>query len=292
MSTIASTKRLNGPPQSSPPKISIVWEWVDPLKAQEFLGTNFQKNRAIKERLLRRLCDAISGGYFFPTHQAIAFDQDGNLVDGQHRLTAIVRMSYSTWLLVARGMPREHIEAVDRGSLRKDYDQINMVSDDKVCHIHVSIAKVMHIGILGRSRSPIEFTASPLRNFIARHREAIDFVSAYNCRGVTAPLLGILAKAYYHMDHDELRHFLTVLRDGITSSPRDQPIIKLRDFASDIRNTAGGASSRETLSRKTMAALLAFREHRPLKNLVEVAKDPFPIEGAMVAPCDFQLEGA
>ena len=42
MSTIASTKRLD---DLTPPKISIAWEWVDPLKAR-VSGYQFSKKQS------------------------------------------------------------------------------------------------------------------------------------------------------------------------------------------------------------------------------------------------------
>ena len=219
--------------------------------------------------------------YFFPTHQGIAFDLQDELIDGQNRLAAIVRTGIGVWILVARGVDRLHIEAVDRGLLRSDYDNINMSTEMDVSHIDVAIAKAMYLGLRNRNDSLPEFTGNPLVSFLKLHVEAIEFVSGFNMKGISAPILAMAAKAYYHMDHDDLAHFLQVLRSGVVNSERDQPIIKLRDFSRDTRNTQGGGTVRKILSAKTLACIVAFKEGRQLRYLQEIGKDPFPIEGSI-----------
>lgn len=68
---------------------------VTPTIAEEWLKKNNPKNRSIGSRHVARLVADMEAGRWYLTHQGIAFDVDGQLVDGQHRLEA-VRQSGAT----------------------------------------------------------------------------------------------------------------------------------------------------------------------------------------------------
>jgi len=57
-------------------------------------------------------------GAFLLTHQGIAIDTDGNLVDGQHRLNAILKYGGSVKMLIAYNTDSEAFRGMDRGTTR------------------------------------------------------------------------------------------------------------------------------------------------------------------------------
>lgn len=84
------------------PKISAEWTYVTPELAMEWLEYNFENNRSIKRSYVEKLKLEMTSGSFKVTHQAIAFDEGGKLIDGQHRLTAIMESECGQWVLVCR----------------------------------------------------------------------------------------------------------------------------------------------------------------------------------------------
>src|SRR5438874_11918141 len=62
---------------------------ITPKKALEYLEHN-TANRPLSGRTVRDFAQAMRRGEWRVTHQGIAFDTSGALVDGQHRLAAIV----------------------------------------------------------------------------------------------------------------------------------------------------------------------------------------------------------
>lgn len=80
---------------------------VTPAMAKEFLKHNVI-NRKFRRSHYETLRQAFDRGEYVPTHQGIAFDTDGNLVDGQHRLTAIANQpeDFSVEILVVRGLEK------------------------------------------------------------------------------------------------------------------------------------------------------------------------------------------
>lgn len=77
-----------------------------------------KKNLPLRKAWLNELCKILSGGRWKYLHHAIAFDEDGWLQDGRHRLTAIVTTGVGAELLIAVGMSRENYSAVDTGGKR------------------------------------------------------------------------------------------------------------------------------------------------------------------------------
>jgi hypothetical protein len=58
---------------------------IAPAKAAEMLDAN-TTNRPLSRTVVRAFGEAMSRGDWMVTHQGIAFDVNGVLVDGQHRL--------------------------------------------------------------------------------------------------------------------------------------------------------------------------------------------------------------
>lgn len=74
---------------------------VTPALARAWLEHN-EGNRQINRTHVADLARDMTDGRFRLTHQPIAFDAAGNLIDGQHRLTAIAQSGCTVELMVAR----------------------------------------------------------------------------------------------------------------------------------------------------------------------------------------------
>lgn len=83
---------------------------VTPSLAREWLKKN-TKNRPIRPSHVETLRQALVRGEQVTTHQGIAFDTEGELIDGQHRLAAISLMTDGfSWLLqVTWGLDRDTV---------------------------------------------------------------------------------------------------------------------------------------------------------------------------------------
>jgi hypothetical protein len=81
---------------------------MTPALAKEFLKLN-TINRPVRPSHVETLFQAFSRGEYVTTHQGIAFDSEGRLIDGQHRLLAIASMpdGFSVQILVTWGLARD-----------------------------------------------------------------------------------------------------------------------------------------------------------------------------------------
>lgn len=110
--------------------MKIAWEKITPKKAADYLKKN-TINRSLREETVKAYEADMRRGKWVRTHQGIAFNDRGNLIDGQHRLSAIVRSGATIEILVTRGIPaligKEHtMDAVDRGVARTIGDQLRL----------------------------------------------------------------------------------------------------------------------------------------------------------------------
>lgn len=90
---------------------------ITPSQAERWLEMK-GKNRKVSLRHVKYLAAEIISGRWRLTHQGIAFGDDGRLLDGQHRLAAIVEAGLTTNMMVTTGVPIGEFSIVDRGMPR------------------------------------------------------------------------------------------------------------------------------------------------------------------------------
>jgi len=87
---------------------------VSPEQAIVWLDQN-TRNRRMRKWYAMALSEAIKRGEWITTHQGIAFSESGVLLDGQHRLQAIVLSGMPVLMLVVTGIDDEAFKVIDRG---------------------------------------------------------------------------------------------------------------------------------------------------------------------------------
>lgn len=104
------------------PPFEVHFEEIGPERAQELLDTlpdhGPSKNRNRSRLRVARYAEDMEEGFWDVTHQGIAIDEFGVLMDGQHRLEAIVESGIPQILLVCVGVPRATFWLIDGGFTR------------------------------------------------------------------------------------------------------------------------------------------------------------------------------
>ncbi len=107
-------------------------ETITPDMALSYLSCN-QGNRPVRVNQVKSLADAIKRGEWRLTHQGIAFSSNGRLLDGQHRLSAIVEAGVPVRSLVSRGLDDETFMSIDIGNRRSHADVLR--TDQKLVEV-------------------------------------------------------------------------------------------------------------------------------------------------------------
>lgn len=100
-------------------------ELVTPEVAKKYLENN-SVNRTLRQSNVKQMCELLTNGSFMLTHQGIAFSKEGLLLDGQHRLNAIVKTGISAKMMVSRGYDKETYIAIDGGASRSIVDRTDL----------------------------------------------------------------------------------------------------------------------------------------------------------------------
>lgn len=102
-------------------------EYITPDLASRYLMFN-NGNRTIRKRLVEKYASDMKSGKWQITHQGIAFNIKGDLLDGQHRLSAIIQSGEAVPMMVSRGIDQEKITGymVDQGTQRDASDILSL----------------------------------------------------------------------------------------------------------------------------------------------------------------------
>ncbi|MDT4950173.1 MAG: hypothetical protein QOJ37_2768 [Pseudonocardiales bacterium] len=110
--------------------VAASWEFVrvrskvqkiSPKRAGEMLEAN-ETNRPLSRATVQSFAEAMRRGDWQVTHQGIAFDTNGVLVDGQHRLAAIIEADVPVEVTVFTDVEPDTFDVLDTGRRRNAAD--------------------------------------------------------------------------------------------------------------------------------------------------------------------------
>ena len=102
---------------------SVGIELITPEIAEELLKKN-PKNRPLKEDATRRYRREMERGKWQFNGESIKVCEDGSLMDGQHRLKAIIEFGAPQELVVVRNLQRKAFSTIDIGKKRSVQDML------------------------------------------------------------------------------------------------------------------------------------------------------------------------
>lgn len=114
-------------------------ETITPQIAKKYLETNLENQRNITESHLSFVRQQMMQEQWQLTGQPIIFDSKGRLIDGQHRLLALIAENKSVQFLVVRGAPPSSFMVIDTGKSRSNG---NILAINKVLNYNTVAASV------------------------------------------------------------------------------------------------------------------------------------------------------
>jgi len=229
---------------------------MTPSRAASLLEKNLN-NRRIKLALVAKLKNDILNDNWHLTHQPIAIDNNGNVIDGQHRLTAIAAAEKAVPVMLATNCNAESMIAVDTGLSRSAADVLtldgvkNAAMKAAIVRILLSYEQYPNAWWAGKNVFSIQTIKLELAN-IDDFDEHINFCrqcakqfTLLTISSLTALKLLALDRQYSPEKIDE---FLLRLSDGVNQFPGD-PIYAYRQYlVNSIKSKYGH-------SRKTQQSL-------------------------------------
>lgn len=241
---------------------------ITPTMARELLLAN-GSNRKLRPNNVDMLAREIRNGRWQLTHQGIALDKDGAILDGQHRLAAIIKADAPVEIMVTRNVPHGAILGVDAGANRTFSDRVHF-EGASYSKAQAAMARIIAFGAGDTTvRSYGEIT-----DLIEQHYEALMFARP-TAAGSHKPaaVYAVIARAWYSQDRDRLAAFKDVFQLGTASGPEDWAALRLRDHCYSAR--AGGTTVRKELYGRAETACWLFLNRRPATRLYQAPMELF-----------------
>lgn len=254
---------------------------LTPADAEWALAHTNTRNRVVSSNWVDELTRRIKAGLWQLTHEGIAFDSNGILIDGQHRLWAVALSGFTVPMRIFLNEPAEGLQVIDTGRARANYEVITLAGGlGKVGKAEVATLRVLVAGLQNYARR----SASEEGKLLRLHRDAVDFAHAAlpsaRYRGVaTAVTRGVIGRAFYSADHAKLRHFADVLQTGVASEETDRPITLLLQALMSLTTNRRGYSDNRVMYAKTERALSAYLKGEHIGKLVASTTELFPLPG-------------
>ena len=246
---------------------------VTPAIAEEWLALN-HGNRNVTAPRVDLFVRLIREEKFCLTHQGVAFYDDGDLADGQTRLTAIAKAGVSVWMFVTRGLPRAAIHAIDGGRPRTVRDVLHFLGMPLTAS-HVAVVRTLWNQYHLQRREDCRVwdnnsvDTDTFANFAAAVGDAVVFsMPSTKKKGLShASYIGAIASAWFTQNREMLLRMKQLVDSGVGADRDEQAAIRLRDWLLTTHISASGAQGRQEIYKRSCTAIRAFLEGRPLAKL-------------------------
>jgi hypothetical protein len=249
---------------------------MTPDIAEDLLDENLF-NRKVRVRAIDELVEALRLGDWQFNGDPVRIADSGRLLDGQHRLMAIVEANVTVPVVLITGIPDKAQMTMDAGVKRTYADHLQLNGETQPNSLGAIIAsyrnyaanhgKVNWTGTGGRRAS-----IAQLDRFFAEHqglREA-DHIAGnlYQKLRVSRPAIGIAYYVMQGLNPEDCDFFWERVANGdqLSNDDTTQPILKLREYLLNKH----AYDHRKLIP--TLCAIFktwnAYREGRPLNNAV------------------------
>lgn len=260
---------------------------VTPEMAATWLTTS-KGNRSIRETQISQYARKMAGGVWIPNGESIQFDSDGHLIDGHHRLRAVIRAGVPVEFLVVYGV--SPLAPIDEGRARTASDKFNYAGI-KPSALASSVSKAL-IAFKATGKVGIHGNQLSLAAGLPSHQDLIDFyvvddraqraVALAVTKTTAIKLLSptVVATLWYSfslLDEDEATKFFSDLNDGEGLDGKD-PVFLLRSRLTNSMLVRRSAKfDLEVRSGWTIKTWNARRKQSPMRITRLMNNEAFPV---------------
>jgi hypothetical protein len=263
------------------PKMKVIT--LTPDLARTWLQRNLG-NRPIKKSNVVAISEQIKKGRWKMTGDAIRFSNTGKLIDGQHRLSAIVEAGIPVQTLVITGLADEIFDVIDTGSGRSKSDVvfIDFALTPAVAKLVSSSAGMAMQYEAGVYSFKGKVGNHELLTWVRNNTEIIS-ASEYVIANVPheSPAPKSVACAFYFfagkLDQDKAGRFLERFMVGAVDGPEDN-LLHLRNFLMNARALRRPVQNSDIFGRM-IKIWNAERKNKPIKhfnNTIVRSEQDFP----------------
>lgn len=211
---------------------------VTPDMARIYLEKN-KVNRKISNNNVKFLAKQMLEGNFKKTGQTISISKNGNLLDGQHRLMAIILSNVPIELNFCEELEDDIFDVIDTGKNRTTSDILSIQGHKNPGELSSAISFLMdiHAGISKNEK----LSNSKKLEFLNMHPELPEIVSicTKENRRFKAISSGAIAALYYtfsKIHHDQAESFFDKYYSGVGMESGDVILLLRNKLYQDAQN--------------------------------------------------------
>lgn len=266
-------------PQAVTPELVV--ETITPAMAKEWLKHNV-RNRTQNKTVIQRYAREMQRGHWRLTGEAIKFDWNGDLVDGQTRLTAIVESGCTVKSAVIYNVDPEAFMYMDRGRKRTVGDTLGILGEHNRTKLAASATILKHYldgNILRMANPALIPSTDEIVAVVKAHPGLAEAVTRADTKAMkrlsTPSIMAFLVYLLTEVDAQEADVFFHAMETGV-GVMETSPITILRDFLLDARIKRTRLRNDE-IAAYTVKAWNAWRRGKPMKNVYwDMKKEGFP----------------
>ncbi|MEU0940377.1 hypothetical protein [Embleya sp. NPDC005971] len=268
-------------PQTLSDKLLATVVKVTPHIANHILKRQNNHNRNLRPRAVADYARDMAAGNWTPNGEGIKFDRNGTLLDGQHRLTALIEADVDVPMLFITGLDPKAQETMDTGRPRTPSDVFALRGEARTV---VLAAVLRRVWMWDQGNHKFFASQAPTRPELAALLEAHPEIrrsaeiSGYvyqTYRSLPQSIIGTAHHVFSRIDGDAAVWFFTRLGDG-AELPLGHPVLTLRNRASADRK-----EGKRMPEPRAMAYLVhawnAVREGRSLTRITIPVEAPMPM---------------
>lgn len=218
---------------------SVEIENIGPAKAVKYMSMN-HRNRSLSERDITKYAREMSAGNWFMNGETIIFDEDGNLINGQHRLSAIIRSGVTIRVVVVRGVKKAAFATMDQGKRRSASDVLSSMGEANYSQL-AALAKAIRHYMAGAMKAyTLSPTAHEVIEALEKHPQLRDWSSRAQELGRIMAFGKLLATAIYCIWLDDEEEAMRIHHAMLRGSGLDEgnPLLALRNNLIATKNAS------------------------------------------------------
>lgn len=263
----------NDPTKTTTEPMRSMWALVTPEMAERWLDGN-RNNRRLRPAVVDRYAADMAAGRWTPSSDSIAISRDGRLLNGQHRMTALVRANCTVGMWVTTGMPEESFRNMDRGASRTFADYLDGTGEQHSRELTAALSRAVSYQ---RSRTTglwalhgERVTDNDRSDYLADHpelRHSIAVCFGRTIKQATNTPSSLLALAHHMIEGAAGREAADLFMHHLTTQDREPADGTIH---SALRSLRGMTSAREWDTRRLAVITLAWNHWSAGTELVKI----------------------
>lgn len=228
---------------------------INPVEAAKILKKNGQ-NRPISNNIINRYAALITAGKWHFNGAPIIIAADGTLIDGQHRLYALIKADKKLDLLIVRGLTKDAFSTIDIGRKRTGADALATIDSTYAKNRNVLVAAIKYIVSFDKdgvwndtTRTPLDY--DDLIAFVTKNRKimsSVDYTSQLTGakKLATHSSLAALHYLFSKKDLEQCNQFFQQFSSG-EGLHKSHPVLLLRAKLIDAHHYGKGLRGRDAI---------------------------------------------